>query len=99
MARKRWAEYLTFVEVTLLLPLEIYELVSKISYLKIGALVINLVVMAYLLWAHRLFGFRGGGIVDRTQYERDTGWGALERATPVPSQLPRHPGPSITGTA
>ena len=58
---RRWAEYLTFIEVTLLLPLEIYELASKISYLKIGALVINLVVMAYLLWAHRLFGFRRRG--------------------------------------
>ena len=36
-----------------------------VSYLKIGALVLNLVVMAYLLWAHRLFGFRGGGDADR----------------------------------
>jgi uncharacterized membrane protein (DUF2068 family) len=90
---RRWAEYLTFIEVTLLLPLEIYELASKISYLKIGALVINVVVMAYLLWAHRLFGFRGGGSVDRLQHERDTGWGALERATPVPSQLPKPPPP------
>jgi len=90
---RRWAEYLTLIEVTLLLPLEIYELASKISYLKIGALVINVVVMAYLLWAHRLFGFRGGGSVDRLQHERDTGWGALERATPVPSQLPKPPPP------
>jgi uncharacterized membrane protein (DUF2068 family) len=88
---KRWAEYLTFIEVTLLLPLEIYELASKISYLKIGALVINVVVMLYLLWAHRLFGFRGGGSVDRIQHERDTGWGALERATPLTGQLPRLP--------
>ncbi len=88
---KRWAEYLTFIEVTLLLPLEIYELVSKISYFKIAALVINVAVMAYLLWAHRLFGFRGGGAVDRVQHERDTGWGALERATPIRSQLPKHP--------
>jgi uncharacterized membrane protein (DUF2068 family) len=85
---KRWAEYLTFVEVTLLLPLEIYELTGTISPLKISALVVNVAVMAYLLWAHRLFGFRGGGRTDRILYERDTGWGALERATPVPSQLP-----------
>ncbi len=90
---KRWAEYLTLVEVTVLLPLEIYELVLKISYLKIAALVINVVVMAYLLWAHRLFGFRGGGRVDQVLRERDTGWGALERATPIPSQLPKPPPP------
>lgn len=88
---KRWAEYLTLIEVTLLLPLEIYELVLKISYLKIAALVINVVVMAYLLWAHRLFGFRGGGHVDEVLREHDTGWGALERATPIPSQLPKLP--------
>jgi uncharacterized membrane protein (DUF2068 family) len=88
---KRWAEYLTLVEVTVLLPLEIYELVLKISYLKIAALVINVVVMAYLLWAHRLFGFRGGGRVDQVLREYDTGWGALERATPIPSQLPKPP--------
>ncbi|MGD0944172.1 MAG: DUF2127 domain-containing protein [Acidimicrobiales bacterium] len=85
---RRWAEYLTFVEVTVLLPLEIYELTLTISPLKISALVVNVAVMAYLLWAHRLFGFRGGGRMDRITYERDTGWGALERATPVPSQLP-----------
>ena len=85
---KRWAEYLTFVEVTLLLPLEIYELSVKISYLKIAALVLNVAVMAYLGWAHRLFGIRGGGAVDRALYDRDTGWGPLERATPVPGQVP-----------
>jgi uncharacterized membrane protein (DUF2068 family) len=90
---KRWAEYLTFIEVTVLLPLEIYELALKISYLKIAALVINAAVMAYLLWAHRLFGFRGGSAVDRVEHEKDTGWGALERATPVPSQLPTVPPP------
>ena len=85
---KRWAEYLTFIEVTLLLPLEIYELSVTVSYLKIGALVLNLVVMAYLLWAHRLFGFRGGGNADRALFERDSGWAALERATPVPGTRP-----------
>ncbi|MFZ2056589.1 MAG: DUF2127 domain-containing protein [Acidimicrobiales bacterium] len=88
---KRWAEYLTFIEVTLLLPLEIYELAVTVTYLKIGALVLNVAVMAYLLWAHRLFGFRGGSAVDRVEHEKDTGWGALERATPVPSQLPTVP--------
>ncbi|MGA3351701.1 MAG: DUF2127 domain-containing protein [Acidimicrobiales bacterium] len=86
--QKRWAEYLTFVEVTLLLPLEIYELTGTVSSFKIGALVLNLAVMVYLLWAHRLFGFRGGGSVDRLLTETDMGWGALERATPVPRQVP-----------
>ncbi|MGA3215077.1 MAG: DUF2127 domain-containing protein [Acidimicrobiales bacterium] len=85
---RRWAEYLTLVEVTLLLPLEIYELTLTVSALKIAALVLNVAVMAYLLWAHRLFGFRGGGAADRALFERDTGWGALERATPTPGSRP-----------
>ena len=85
---KRWAEYLTFIEVTLLLPLEIYELTVKISYLKIAALVLNVAVMIYLGYAHRLFGFRGGGAADRALYDYDSGWSALERATPVPGRLP-----------
>ena len=85
---KRWAEYLTFIEVTLLLPLEIYELTVKISYLKLAALVLNVAVMIYLGYAHRLFGFRGGGAADRALYDYDSGWSALERATPVPGRLP-----------
>ncbi len=64
----------------MLLPLEIYELTVTVSWFKIGALVLNVAVMAYLLWAHRLFGFRGGGKVDRVLFEKDTGWGALEPA-------------------
>ena len=85
---KRWAEYLTLVEVVLLLPLEIYELSVRVSYLKILTLVINLLVVAYLLWVHRLFGVRGGGRAEEAAKARDSGWPALERATP---QLPRSP--------
>jgi uncharacterized membrane protein (DUF2068 family) len=79
---RRWAEYLTLVEVAVLLPLEIHELTVRVSPLKIVTLVLNLAVVAYLLWAHRLFGIRGGGRVDRAEREADTGWPALERATP-----------------
>jgi len=85
---RRWAEYLTFVEVTVLIPLEIYELTLRVSYLKVLTLVLNLAVVAYLLWAHRLLGIRGGGRAEHAAREYDSGWGALERATPVPGQLP-----------
>jgi uncharacterized membrane protein (DUF2068 family) len=57
---RRWAEYLTFVETGLLVPLEIYELSLSVSWLKILTLVINLAIVLYLLVAHRLFGLRGG---------------------------------------
>lgn len=88
---RRWAAYLTLVEVTVLLPVEIWELVAKISYLKIAALVVSMAIIAYLLWAHRLFGIRGGARVDRAAQERETGWGALERATPAPAHLRQTP--------
>lgn len=79
---RRWAEYLTLVEVVVLVPVEIHELTVRVSPLKIVTLVLNLAVVAYLLWAHRLFGVRGGGRADRAERDADTGWPALERATP-----------------
>jgi uncharacterized membrane protein (DUF2068 family) len=79
---RRWAEYLTFVETTVLVPFEVYELVNRISALKALALIINLAVVAYLLVSKRLFGLRGGGVADRAERLRDTGWEALERADP-----------------
>jgi uncharacterized membrane protein (DUF2068 family) len=79
---RRWAEYLTLVEVVALVPYEIYELTKRMSPLKILTLVINLAVVAYLLYAHRLLGIRGGGRADAAERERDTGWPALDRAFP-----------------
>jgi uncharacterized membrane protein (DUF2068 family) len=61
---KRWAEYLTFVATALLLIPEIYELTGRITVTKVITLVINLAVLAYLLFAKRLFGLRGGGRVE-----------------------------------
>jgi uncharacterized membrane protein (DUF2068 family) len=80
--QRRWAEYLTFVATTVLLPLEIYELTSSQSPLKILAFVINVAVVAYLLYDKRLFGLRGGAAADEAERHADSGWDALERATP-----------------
>ena len=57
---KRWAEYLTVVATAAFLPLEIYELTEKVSWLKIGTLLINVLAVVYILLAKRLFGLRGG---------------------------------------
>lgn len=78
---KRWAEYLTFVATTLLLPLEVYELTSKVSALKLVTFVINLAIAVYLLWAKRLFGLHGGQRAEEERRRAATGWSALERAT------------------
>jgi uncharacterized membrane protein (DUF2068 family) len=79
---KRWAEYLTFLATTLLLPLEIYELIHKQSPLKIIGFVVNVAVVVYLLYAKRLFGLRGGGAADEELRARDMSWEAIERSTP-----------------
>jgi uncharacterized membrane protein (DUF2068 family) len=86
--QKRWAEYLTFLATLGLMPLEIYELTKSRSPLKLVTLLINLAVVIYLLLAKRLFGLRGGAAAERREREHDSGWAALERATPDGTILP-----------
>jgi len=58
---KRWGEYFAMVATSIFLPWEVWELTrGHITWLKIGALVINLLLVIYLVWTKRLFGFRGG---------------------------------------
>jgi uncharacterized membrane protein (DUF2068 family) len=80
--QRRWAEYLTFLVTASLLPLEVYEIVTRLSPLKIVAFVINVAVVVYLLYAKRLFGLRGGAAADEAIRAADVGWGALERTAP-----------------
>jgi uncharacterized membrane protein (DUF2068 family) len=77
---KRWAEYLTFVSTTVLLPFEVYEIASRPTVLKVIGFLINLAVVAYLLFRKRLFGLRGGAAADERERARDSGWEAIERA-------------------
>lgn len=79
---KRWAEYLTFVATVVFVPYEVWELTKTVTVLKVLTLVINLAIVVYLLLAKRLFGLRGGGAAARAEHQRDTGWAALQRATP-----------------
>ena len=79
---KRWAEYLTFVATTVLVPFEVYELTKSLSGLKIGTLVLNVIIVVYLLLAKRLFGIRGGSAAERDERDAETGWRALEAASP-----------------
>ncbi|HZC70893.1 MAG TPA: DUF2127 domain-containing protein [Jatrophihabitans sp.] len=57
---KRWGEYVAVVGTTVFIPFEVYELTDKVSWLKIGALVVNVAAVLYLVLAKRLFGVRGG---------------------------------------
>ena len=44
-----WAEYLTVIATSLLVPFELYELVRHPSALKAGGLVVNLAIVVYLV--------------------------------------------------
>jgi uncharacterized membrane protein (DUF2068 family) len=87
---QRWAEYLTFIATTVLLPLEIYEIVHQGSVLKVIGFLINLAVVVWLLWRKRLFGLNGGGKAEAAERARDMSWEQIERltlATPVPDPV------------
>ncbi len=80
---KRWAEYLTFVATSALLPLEVHEIAVRVSALKIVTLVINVAIVVYLIYAKRLFGVRGGGAAEQRERDHYCSWAALERAAPA----------------
>jgi uncharacterized membrane protein (DUF2068 family) len=50
---ERWAEYLTVIATLSFVPFEVYELIHKQSAPRILALIINLAVVAYLIYRLR----------------------------------------------
>jgi uncharacterized membrane protein (DUF2068 family) len=97
---KRWGEYFAMVATSIFLPYEIYDLTVKITWLRLGALVVNLLLVIYLVWTKRLFGVRGG----KTAYEArlrsqsviEVEQAALTAASPGPATEPAeaHPPPA-----
>jgi uncharacterized membrane protein (DUF2068 family) len=57
---RRWAEYLTAIATAGFLPFEIHELIDRVTVIRIGALVVNLAILVWLVWRKRLFGLNGG---------------------------------------
>lgn len=57
---RRWGEYFAVIATSVFLPFEIYELTEKVTALRVAALVVNVVAVAWLLWSKRLFGINGG---------------------------------------
>lgn len=57
---KRWGEYFAMVATSVGLPLEIYDLVNKVSAVGFILFAINLFLVLYLVITKRLFGVRGG---------------------------------------
>jgi uncharacterized membrane protein (DUF2068 family) len=84
---RRWGEYLTVVATALFLPLEVHELLERVTVIRVLLLLVNLVVLVYLVWAKRLFGLRGGMAATR----HDVDWDAVltEGAPPVDEVVAR----------
>ena len=47
--RRRWGEWLTVLATSLLLIPEVWELTRSATFLKVGALLVNIAIVAYLL--------------------------------------------------
>ena len=57
---KRWGEYVAVVGTSLFIPVEVHELLDRVTVLRVLALLVNVFAVAYLLYTKRLFGLRGG---------------------------------------
>jgi uncharacterized membrane protein (DUF2068 family) len=51
--RRRWGEWLTVIATSLLFIPEVWELSKGATLLKLGALLVNIAVVAYLIWRLR----------------------------------------------
>lgn len=50
LLRKTWAEYFTTILTAMGLPVETFEIIRRFTWFKVGALVVNLFILLYLLW-------------------------------------------------
>jgi uncharacterized membrane protein (DUF2068 family) len=99
---KRWGEYFAVVATSLGLPLEIYELSERFTWIRLGALIVNSAAVLYILLSKRLFGLRGG----KAAYEAQRHSQSLlevevaaeevdvEHPHPLPRPAPAAPAPS-----
>lgn len=53
--RKRWAEYLTVIATALFIPFEVYEVMDKITLIRTGALILNILIVIFLIKHKELF--------------------------------------------
>jgi uncharacterized membrane protein (DUF2068 family) len=57
---RRWGEYVAVVGTAVFIPLEIYELLERVTWLRLVAFALNVFAVVYILLTKRLFGVRGG---------------------------------------
>lgn len=69
---RRWGEYLSVVVTSVFLPLEIWELSERVTWLKIVLTLVNVAAVVWLIWSKRLFGVRGGGAAYHAEHSQES---------------------------
>ena len=69
---KRWGEYFAVVATSVFLPLEIHELMDRVTVLRVLALLVNVAAVVWLVWSKRLFGLRGGGAAYHAEHAEES---------------------------
>ncbi len=93
---RRWAEYLTVLATVGFIPYEIEELLKGVSVLKVGALIVNVAILLYLLWSKELFGI--GRFRHRHDEQAEDPWERFARPRPSgEGPSPRAPPPTTAG--
>lgn len=82
---KRWGEYVAAVGTAIFLPLEIRELLDRVTVVRAGAFVINVAAVLYLVLTKRLFGVRGG----RAAFEAERESASLLEVEQAAAEPPR----------
>jgi uncharacterized membrane protein (DUF2068 family) len=49
LLRQRWAEFLTVIMTALFIPLEVYELIERVTLMKVAVMIINVGIVWYLV--------------------------------------------------
>ncbi len=69
---KRWGEYFAVIVTSIFIPLEVYELVERVTVFKVLLLAVNVAAVIWLIWSKRLFGVRGGGDAYHAQHSAES---------------------------
>jgi uncharacterized membrane protein (DUF2068 family) len=80
---KRWGEYFAMIVTSLGLPFEIYELTKAVTITKVILFLLNLLLVAYLVYTRRLFGARGGKEAYEARLRADSVLDEAERAAAI----------------
>jgi len=80
---KRWAEYLTVLATVALMPVTALSMIDKVTTFKMLALGLEILILAYLIIAKRLFGVRGGQKRLEVELANDVDWDEIYRTPPA----------------